>query len=105
MKGVTVVRVDKAAEAVRGQRGTRIAGSVAHMGTGIGSQLNQKSPQCRLEGGDRNSTPDFRSATTWKKSRCEEEHEKEVEVIACKQKALPKFGLQIALYNTVKVRQ
>ena len=102
MKGVTVVRVDKAAEAVRGQRGIRIAGSVAHMGTGIGSQLNQKSPQCRMEESNRNATPGFQSAASRKKSECEEENEEEIEKRACEQNAVPRFKMQNSLIHNGK---
>ena len=75
---------------------------MANLGTGIGSQLNEKSPQCRMEESNRNATPEFRSAGAWNRSKCEDTNEEEVEKRAYKQKAVPKFELQNSLMHNGK---
>ena len=77
---------------------------MAHLGTGIGSQLNQKLPQCRMEESGRIATPEFRSAASWKESKCKEEDEEEVEKRECEQKAVPKFKLQNSLMHNGKYK-
>ena len=72
-----------------------MAGSVAHIGTGIGSQLNQKAPQWRTCVGD--ATLDYQPAKTRKQMKCEEKCENEDEVDTSERKAVAKFKLQSSL--------
>ena len=64
------------------------------LGTGIWSQLNQKSQEGKTEGGDRNAAPDYRPPNMWKKSRCEGKSGKEDEVDTSETKIASKFELQ-----------